>query len=125
MLHHVSFGTNDLNRARAFYDAVFAVLGLRCLFTDEKSAAYGSSTFLFSLETPTDGKPASAGNGTHICFAAESRAMVDQFHQTALAHGGRDAGAPGIRPKYDDHYYGAFVFDPDGNKLEAVTFMSK
>jgi catechol 2,3-dioxygenase-like lactoylglutathione lyase family enzyme len=79
----------------------------------------------FSLEQPADGKPASAGNGAHVAFIAESRAQVDEFHRAALAHGGSDAGPPGLRPEYDANYYGAFVRDPDGNKVEAVCFMAK
>lgn len=125
MIHHVSVGTNDLSRSRAFYDAVLPVLGLRLLNGSASSADYGVGSFLFSVETPVDGRPATAGNGVHIAFAAGRRAMVDQFHATALGHGGRDAGAPGLRPEYDAHYYGAFVFDPDGNKIEAVTYSSK
>lgn len=121
MIHHVSLGTNDVARSRAFYDAVLAVLGLRLLKASDGSADYGVSAVLFSLETPVDGKPATAGNGVHIAFDAGGRATVDEFHATALRHGGTDAGAPGLRPEYDPHYYGAFVLDPDGNKIEAVT----
>ena len=121
MIHHLSVGTNDLARARTFYDAVFSVLGMRLLNGSAGSADYGTASFLFSVETHVDGKPATPGNGVHVAFAAGRRAMVDQFYETALAHGGRDAGAPGLRPQYDGHYYAAFVFDPDGNKIEAVT----
>ena len=121
MIHHLSFGTNDVARARAFYDPVMAVLGLRRMDTRPTALDYGVSSFLLSLETPVDGKPAHPGNGIHIAFAAQDRGMVDRFHAAALAHGGTDAGAPGLRPEYDANYYGAFVFDPDGNKLEAVT----
>ena len=92
-----------------------------CAFRDG-SIDYGTSMMFFSLEKPSDGKPASVGNGVHIAFSAECRAMVDEFHRVALASGGSDAGPPGIRPEYDAHYYGAFVRDPDGNKIEAVTF---
>ena len=86
-------------RARTFYDAVMPVLGLRLLNGSAGSADYGVSSFLFSVETPVDGKPASAGNGVHIAFAAGRRAVVDQFQAIALAHGGRDAGPPGLRPQ--------------------------
>lgn len=125
MIHHVSLGTNDVARSRAFYDAVLGVLGLRLLKASDKSADYGVSSVLFSLETPVDGAAASAGNGVHIAFAAGARAMVDEFHRVALQHGGTDAGAPGLRPQYDPNYYGAFVLDPDGNKVEAVTHHGK
>ena len=65
------------------------------------------------------------GNGAHIAFAAGTRAQVREFHRLALAHGGADAGAPGLRPEYDATYYAAFVRDPDGNKIEAVCFMAE
>jgi catechol 2,3-dioxygenase-like lactoylglutathione lyase family enzyme len=125
MIHHVSLGTNDVRRARAFYDQVLAVIGLRMLNVDEESVDYGSADIIFSLETPVDGRRATAGNGVHIAFAARDRAMVQQFYRVALANGGTDAGPPGVRPKYDAHYYGAFVLDPDGNKIEAVTYSAR
>ena len=105
MLSHVSLGTNDATRAAAFYDPVLAVLGIG------KGKARGG--------------PASVGNGVHVAFAAESRPQVDEFYRVALAHGGSDAGPPGLRPEYDANYYAAFVRDPDGNKIEAVTFLAK
>ena len=122
MLSHVSLGTGDAARAAAFYDPVLAVLGIRKMGERDGSIDYGTSMMFFSLEKPADGKPSSVGNGVHVAFAAETRAMVDEFHRVALAHGGRDAGAPGPRPEYDANYYGAFVRDPDGNKIEAVSF---
>ena len=125
MIHHVSLGTNDVGRSRVFYDPVLAVLGLRLLKASDESADYGVSTVLFSIETPVNGRPASAGNGTHIAFDAGGRAAVDEFYATALRSGGTDGGAPGLRPEYDPNYYGAFVFDPDGNKVEAVTHHGK
>ncbi|MEZ2409202.1 VOC family protein [Bosea sp. RCC_152_1] len=125
MIDHISVGTNDLGKARTFYDAVLAELGIRLLSSSTRSADYGVSSVLFSIETPVNGKRASSGNGTHIAFAAGSREIVNAFYHAALANGGTDAGAPGVRPNYDAHYYGAFVFDPDGNKIEAVTRSSK
>jgi len=125
MIDHVSVGSNDLPRARAFYDAVLAELGLRLLSSTGRSADYGVSGILFSIEAPVDGNRASGGNGTHIAFSAGSRDVVDGFYRAALARGGADAGPPGLRPEYDAHYYGAFVFDPDGNKIEAVTRSSR
>jgi catechol 2,3-dioxygenase-like lactoylglutathione lyase family enzyme len=125
MLSHVSLGTNDADRAASFYDPTLAALGIRKLHDRGGSIDYGTSVMFFSLEKPVDGKPASVGNGVHIAFAAETRAMVDEFYRAALANGGRDAGPPGLRPEYDASYYGAFVRDPDGNKIEAVTFSEK
>ena len=125
MLSHVSLGTNDADRAARFYDPVLAVLGIGKGKRRGGSVDYSAATIGFSLEKPTDGRPASVGNGVHVCFAAETRAMVDEFYRTALANGGTDAGPPGLRPEYDANYYGAFVRDPDGNKIEAVCFMAK
>ncbi len=125
MIHHVSVGSNNLRAARAFYDAVMVHLGFRLLDATDKAADYGIGATLFSVETPVDGAPASAGNGAHVAFVARDRTMVDQFHALALANGGTDAGAPGLRPAYDANYYGAFVRDPDGNKIEAVTHSAK
>jgi catechol 2,3-dioxygenase-like lactoylglutathione lyase family enzyme len=125
MIHHVSLGTHDVERARRFYDAVFALLGLRLLKCDQEGVHYGTGEILFSLVVPTNRQPSSAGNGTHIAFHARSRKMVNDFHALALEHGGRSDGEPGVRPEYDAHYYGAFVFDPDGNKIEAVSYSAE
>jgi catechol 2,3-dioxygenase-like lactoylglutathione lyase family enzyme len=121
MIHHVSVGTNSMAAARAFYDPVMSCLGLRVLNSDDESVDYGSSDIFFSVETPVNGQAASAGNGVHIAFKVMDREMVRKFYEVALAHGGSDAGPPGLRSQYDAHYFGAFVCDPDGNKLEAVT----
>ena len=122
MIHHVSLGSNDLARARVFYDAVMPVLGLRLLKADDRNAHYGVGEIIFSLVRPLNGRPASAGNGTHIAFPVRTRAMVDAFHSEGLKAGGISDGAPGLRPEYDANDYGAFLYDPDGNKIEAVTF---
>jgi catechol 2,3-dioxygenase-like lactoylglutathione lyase family enzyme len=125
MLHHVSLGTNDAVRARGFYDPVLDLLGLRLLKTDETGVHYGTGDILFSLVVPTNARPATPGNGVHIAFMARDRGMVDTFHELALRNGGRSDGAPGIRLEYDANYYAAFVLDPDGNKVEAVTLSAK
>jgi len=125
MIHHVSVGTNDIARSRRFYDAVLPIVGITFLAADEGGLGYGSGTFHFSVQVPIDGAPASVGNGSHVAFAVEDCGMVDHFHATPLANGGSDDGAPGLRPTYDAHYYGAFVRDPDGNKIEAVTYSSR
>jgi catechol 2,3-dioxygenase-like lactoylglutathione lyase family enzyme len=125
MIHHVSVGTNDVARARAFYDAVLPTVGLALMQASETAADYGSGHLIFSVETPVDGEPATVGNGSHIAFAAEDRDMVDRFFAQAIAHGGTSDGAPGLRAEYDANYYGAFVRDPDGNKIEAMTYSAK
>ena len=121
-ISHVSVGVNDLARAKAFYDPLMRILGLRIRQADGESVDYGTDDALsYSLETPVDGRPATAGNGVHIAFDAGDQDTVNRFYQEALRLGGRDAGAPGLRPEYGPTYYGAFVLDPDGNKIEAVT----
>jgi catechol 2,3-dioxygenase-like lactoylglutathione lyase family enzyme len=122
MLHHVSLGTSDLDRARAFYDPVMNELGLRRTLDVEEAVGYGAGITVFSLNMPADSERATVGNGTHIAFEVEKRAAVDAFFQAALANGGTSDGPPGLRPEYDTHYYAAFVRDPDGNKIEALTF---
>lgn len=122
MLHHVSLGTNDLKRAGAFYDPVMRELGLCRTLDSDEAVGYGAGITSFSLNKPADGGSAAPGNGVHIAFEVEKRAAVDAFHRVALEHGATDDGAPGLRPEYDDNYYAAFVRDPDGNKIEALTF---
>ncbi len=126
-LDHVSVGSNDVPAARAFYLAALAPLGLELL--DEKPGVYADfgapedkahAVIEFSIETPVDGKAATVGNGVHICFRAATRQVVRDFHAAALAAGGRCDGPPGLREKYHGNYYGAFVRDLDGHKVEAV-----
>lgn len=124
MIHHVSVGTNDLPRSIVFYDAVLPELGLRRTLDDPgEGMHYGTGHTEFS--TIRTDAPAVPGNGVHVAFDVEDRGMVDAFHAAGLAAGGTDNGAPGLRPEYDAHYYAAFVRDPDGNKIEALTFSSK
>ena len=124
MIHHVSVGTNDLPRSIAFYDAVLPELGLRRTLDDPgEGMHYGTGHTEFS--TIRTDAPAVPGNGVHVAFDVEDRGMVDAFHAAGLAAGGTDNGAPGLRPEYDAHYYAAFVRDPDGNKIEAVTYAAK
>lgn len=122
MLHHLSLGTADLDRARAFYDPVMRELGLRRTLDVDDAVGYGAGITTFSLNRPANGAPASPGNGVHVAFEVEKRAAVDAFFRAALANGGTGEGDPGLRPEYDGHYYAAFVRDPDGNKIEALTF---
>ena len=117
MIDHVSLGTTDISRAIAFYDAVLGAMGWNRLMTFEHAAGYGPAqqpTFWIG----TAGE-APFGAGTHVAFAAESRAAVDAFHAAGVACGGQDNGAPGLRP-YHPSYYGAFVKDLDGHHIEAV-----
>jgi catechol 2,3-dioxygenase-like lactoylglutathione lyase family enzyme len=127
MFSYVSLGTRDLDRAIAFYDAALAPLGHARIAEydpDMTSAAWGTDDpgpHLW-ITLPFDGKPASVGNGTMVSFLAETRTAVDAFHAAALAQGGTDEGAPGLRPQYGPTFYAAYVRDPDGNKLNAVCY---
>ncbi len=123
MFSHVTIGTNDLARAVAFYDAVLAPLGIdRVPSKYEKWAAWqrpGEAAKLW-VGRPYNQLPASWGNGWMAAFAAPSRAAVDAAHAAAMAAGGYDEGAPGLRPHFVPNYYAAYVRDPDGNKLHFV-----
>lgn len=122
MFLYITLGTNDLARARRFYDAVMPTIGLIRRADEPAEVGYGAdgdSRARFWVVTPFDGAPASVGNGAMPAFEAASRAAVDAFHRTALEHGGTDEGAPGPRP-YGPGFYACYVRDPDGNKLSAV-----
>jgi signal transduction histidine kinase len=101
---------------------MMSLVGLRLIKISATSLDYGASDIVFSIVAPVDGRPAAPGNGVHVAFQAPDRETVRRFHQTAMAQGGTDEGAPDIREKYNANYYGAFVRDPDGNKIEAVTY---
>ncbi|KAF1719458.1 VOC family protein [Pseudoxanthomonas wuyuanensis] len=120
LLSHISVGSNDFERATAFYDAVMPTLGARRIEAFPGAVAYGKAFPEFWVQTPLDGARASIGNGTHFGFIAESPQAVDAFHAAALAAGGSDEGAPGPRPQYGAAYYGGYVRDPDGHKIEAA-----
>lgn len=121
MFSHVTLGTNDWARAKPFWAAVMEALGHPVLFEHGGGIAYGEATGPKTFIGPAfDGNPATNGNGTHVAFITRSRATVDAFHAAAMAHGGSDEGAPGLRPHYHPNYYGAYVRDPDGNKIQAV-----
>jgi catechol 2,3-dioxygenase-like lactoylglutathione lyase family enzyme len=120
MLHHISFGVRDLARAAAFYDAVLGALGLRRVFEDDTAIGYGveDDNDLLCLKLRPNAAP--PGDGAHLAFAAPSRAAVDAFHAAGIKAGGVDNGAAGLRADYGDHYYAAFLIDPDGHRIEAV-----
>lgn len=122
MLLYLTLGTNDLARATPFYDAVMATLGLERRVTETVEVGYGAASDtrcrLWIVE-PFDGRAASFGNGTMVALQAPDRASVDAFYHAALANGGTDEGAPGLRPYHPD-FYACYVRDPDGNKLSAV-----
>ena len=119
MFDHVSIGVRDIAKAQAFYDAALKPLGLKRLSADDASLGYGDKAvgfWILAAERPVHDDPKS---GLHFCFTAPSRQSVAAFHKAALAAGGRDNGKPGVRKDYGPDYYAAFVFDPEGYRLEA------
>jgi catechol 2,3-dioxygenase-like lactoylglutathione lyase family enzyme len=119
MFSHVTVGSNDIPRARRFYDGVTAALGLARHADYPEAVAYGRSGGRPQLwiVRPLDKKAATAGNGITIGLEASDRTAVDKAHAAAMAAGGRDEGQPGLRTHYHPNYYGAYVRDPDGNKV--------
>jgi catechol 2,3-dioxygenase-like lactoylglutathione lyase family enzyme len=127
MIDHTGFAVSDLIKSKAFYSAALKPLGIELVMevTAEQTGA-GAHAGYGSADKPFFwiGDHGSPCPGVHIAFAAESRMQVEQFYRAALHAGGKDNGAPGLRPHYHANYYGAFVFDPDGNNIEAVCHKS-
>ena len=123
-LSHVSLGTNRFEKAVAFYDAVLATLGIQRVLdlTEHQAMAYGRAFPEFWIQRPHDGGAAQTANGVHVAFLADAPAQVDAFYRAALTHGARCDGPAGPRPDYGDGYYGCFVRDLDGHKIEAMSF---
>ena len=130
MIDHLSLAVTDLPRSQGFYDAVLAALGHRRVMDMEgdgyAAAGYGASEHppTFWIGVGLGPEPVAAPRppvGQHIAFAAPDRAAVDAFHRAALEAGGGDNGAPGLRPEYHPNYYAAFIIDPDGYHIEAVS----
>ncbi len=125
-LDHVSVGVADMKRAKDFYDAALAALGLAPVMPVEFGGELAALGYgrpgrpVFWIGSPVDGQRPGAGNGVHIAFRAERRADVDAFFRAAIEHGGVEDGPPGLRAQNHPDYYCAFVRDPDGNKIEAV-----
>ncbi|TPM39500.1 VOC family protein [Mesorhizobium sp. B2-3-4] len=127
MLHHISFGVSNIERSAAFYDAALAPLGYVRVWEDLRPGeagqavgygpAGGGDKLAIKLHPKGQRPP---GPGFHLAFAAPDRPSIARFHAAALAHGGKDNGAPGLRAHYGPHYYAAFVVDPDGHHIEAV-----
>ena len=124
MLDHVGFAVADAERSKGFYEQALAPLGITLIMsvTPEQTASGGTAHGFGS-----DGKPyfwfgdnERVGEGAHVAFTAATRAQVDAFYKAAIAAGGRDNGAPGIRAHYHPDYYAAFVLDPDGTNIESV-----
>ena len=124
MIDHVGVSVADVKRSKAFYDAALAPIGIAMVMEVPASMTESGGV---ACGYGKDGKPffwfgdnEKVGAGFHIAFAVNSRKLVDAFHKAALAAGGKDNGAPGLRPHYHADYYGAFVHDPDGHNVEVV-----
>jgi catechol 2,3-dioxygenase-like lactoylglutathione lyase family enzyme len=125
ILDHIGINASDHARSKTFYAKALAPLGIGvvaeygtwCGFGRDKKPDFWIGQGVASFQKPAQVDPITP---VHICFKAGSRAEVDEFHKAALAAGGRDNGAPGIRKEYHPNYYGAFVLDPDGHNVEAV-----
>ena len=118
----MSVSVSDLDRAARFYEATLASLGLSRLVTRPATIGFGKSYPEFWINLRTGMAPVPLESGAHICLRAKSTDEVDAFHAAALNAGGCSDGAPGLRPHDRVRYYAAFVIDPDGNRIEAVTF---
>ena len=115
---HTTVGTNNLDKARKFYDAVLAPLGLKRIMDMDRGSAWGTEAPEFFVLMPLDGNAATSGNGCTVGFRAPNRAAINEFHKIALALGGTDEGAPGPRPFAPDAY-AAYFRDLDGHKILA------
>jgi len=125
MIDHVSVGVRDLERAARFYEPTLAALGLNRLVTRPATIGFGKAHPEFWINLRATMAQVAHESGTHICLRAKTTTEVDAFHAAALASGGLSDGPPGLRPHDRVRYYAAFVLDPDGNRIEAVTFPSE
>jgi len=116
MLDHISIPVSNLADSKAFYSQALAPIGFGLLGESDRHAAFGFSHMPYLIVRLAEVAPESV----HVAFTADTRAQVDAFHAAALAAGGTDNGAPGLRPDYHPDYYAAFVLDPDGHNIEVV-----
>jgi len=123
MIDHVSIAVRDLEASTRFYEAVLATLGFAKLEVRPATVGFGKSYPEFWINLRATMTPVAADSGAHLCFRARTTELVDAFHAAALAASGADDGAPGLRPHHGNGYYAAFIRDPDGNRIEAVTFV--
>jgi len=124
MIDHISIAVRELKAAERFYTALLAPLGMSKLREWPTSIGYGKKSPEFWLNERKGLEPLSADSGVHVCLRARETAAVDAFHAAGVAGGGTSDGAPGLRPHYYENYYAAFIRDPDGNRIEAVTFVT-
>jgi catechol 2,3-dioxygenase-like lactoylglutathione lyase family enzyme len=125
MIDHVSIAVRDLKVSARFYERLLVTLGMTKLREwPDAAIGYGKKFPEFWINRRSDMSPVPADSGVHICLRAPSPEAVDAFHAAALAAGGSSDGAPGYRAQYHKSYYAAFIRDPDGNRIEAVTFVA-
>jgi catechol 2,3-dioxygenase-like lactoylglutathione lyase family enzyme len=126
MIDHVSIAVRNLKIAARFYEPLLSTLGMAKLHEwPDAAVGYGKKYPEFWINRRKDMAPVAADSGVHICLRAPSVQAVDAFHAAALASGGSSDGAPGLRAHYHENYYAAFIRDPDGNRIEVVTFVEK
>jgi len=124
MIDHISLAVRDLRAAEQFYAALLAPLGLTKLREwPDAAIGFGKKYPEFWINRRAAMDRLAEDSGVHICLRAPDAAVVDAFHAAALKAGGASDGAPGLRPHYYSGYYAAFIRDPDGNRIEAVTFL--
>jgi|TARA_R110000782_G_scaffold263387_1_gene356027 catechol 2,3-dioxygenase-like lactoylglutathione lyase family enzyme len=123
MIDHISIAVSDLAAGAVFYEAVLEPLGLTRLVDRPYTVGFGKRYPEFWLNARPDMTPVEDGTGMHICLRARTTTAVAAFHAAALANGGTDGGAPGMRDASTGPYFAAFIRDPDGNKIEAATFL--
>jgi catechol 2,3-dioxygenase-like lactoylglutathione lyase family enzyme len=121
MIDHVSIAVRDLAAATRFYESVLAALGMSIMESRPATVGFGKSYPEFWINLRSAMAP--ADSGTHVCLRTRDIKSVDAFHAAALRGGGVSDGAPGLRPQHGEGYYAAFIRDPDGNRIEAVTFV--
>ncbi len=129
MIGYTMVGTQDLERSLRFYDPLFSAMGWDQCWRDEQSASWGDKANetapRFFTGYPFDKQPAGVGNGAMTAFLAAGPAMIDRLYEIAMRAGGSEEGKPGFRPQYGEGFYGAYVRDPDGNKLAFVCYDAK
>lgn len=123
MIDHISIAVRDLAAATRFYADVLAVFGISKLESRPTTVGFGKTYPEFWINLRAAMTSVSADSGVHVCLRARDTESVDAFHAAALRGGGTSDGAPGLRPQHGDGYYAAFIRDPDGNRIEAVTFI--
>jgi catechol 2,3-dioxygenase-like lactoylglutathione lyase family enzyme len=123
MIDHVSIAVRDLDRAACFYRAVLGAIGYEQLETRPHTVGFGKKYPEFWINLRAAMAPVAGDCGAHVGLRVRATELVDAFHAAALAAGGNSDGAPGLRPQHGEGYYAAFIRDPDGNRVEAVTFL--